>query len=98
MNYPELSSPPTLPVLSAMCLFHKQHVHVFISPFVLLQTFCGWWPDCAEPCGELRAPWDPADAARHHHHAPLCRVWRPAGLADPAQEPVAAQPVGGEIV
>ncbi len=62
-----------------------------------LQALGGWWPDCAGPCGELRAPRGLVDSACHHHHAPLCRVWRPTGLADPAQEPFAAESVGGEM-
>lgn len=62
-----------------------------------LQALSGWWPNSAEPCGELWTPRGPVDSTRHHHHAPLCCVWRPTRLADPAQEPVTAEPVGGEM-
>lgn len=64
---------------------------------VRLQALGGRWPNGAQPHGELRTPGDPVDSSGHHHHASLCRVRWPAGLADPAQKPVAAESVGGEM-
>lgn len=62
-----------------------------------LQALGGRRPNGARPRGELRAAGGPADSSAHHHHAPLCRVRRPTGLADPAQEPFPTQPMGGEM-
>lgn len=102
INAPELclplSAPPYVthtPRLLSLC-----HLTACVCVCVLfslhLQALGGRWPDSAGPSGELRAPWGLIDSACHHHHAPLRRVWRPTGLADPAQEPFTAEPVGGE--
>lgn len=93
INAPGLSLP-----LSEGCHSVTEHCVLYVCFLsVPLQAVCGWWSNSARPCGELRAPRGLVDSASHHHHAPLCRVRRPAGLADPAQEPFSAEPVGGEM-
>lgn len=82
---------------SLSLLSHSAKRHMCLCVLcVHLQAFGGRWTNCAEPCGELWSPWSPVDPARHHYHAPLCCMWRPAGLADPAQEPVTTESVGGQ--
>lgn len=93
INAPGLS----LPLSEGCHIVTKQCVLVVCFLSVPLQAVGGWWSNSARPCGELRAPRGLVDSASHHHHAPLCRLWRPAGLADPAQEPFSAEPVGGEM-
>ena len=82
--------------LNSACVLVCVCVCVCISLPPRLQALGGRWANSARPCCELRAPWGPVDSSGHHHHAPLCRVRRPTGLADPAQEPFAAEPVGGK--
>lgn len=104
INAPELCLPLSAPLChpctdSAVTLsLNGVRVCVFVCVLfsVHLQALGGRWPNSPWPCGELWAPRGLVDSSSHHHHAPLCRVRRPAGLADPAQEPFSAEPVGGE--